>query len=332
MPIGGPGGPGIKKEGGQTIENSMVSAATYEQLLSVWTELNKQLDFLQATEYKTLVSRLRNVFTCFGKSPFECDSSVKNIFENDKLRRELKNAGISEEFLLHTVRMGAIKGVQAQIERNPDQPVELHPDGTMFRLIIEQIEGGRLTDPKEKRERLALLIRQIANTPTLDGYSWANQELKTLEEKKKTAQKGKLEESKQQIEREKLSALGRIKAGMRAEGFRLSKEDANLLRQDFATKLILWKAVLESGVGAVLSSFLYEYGNLELTPEIFAKFKSFYENNAEIRDLRLGRADLPLEIIDPNSGWFAVLLINKKTKLREFVSSAYSNINSWFEL
>lgn len=331
MPIGRlPGG--TRKEDTKTPENSMANLATYEQLLSAWEEINEGLDPAQISQHGTLAFYLKNIYSCFTRPPFECDSGVKSIFENTKLREGLKGAGIAEEFLLHTVRMGAIKGIQTRLERTPGQPVELYSDGTMSRLMSQEIESGRLESAEAERERLVRIIRRLETTPTLDGYSWANQGLKVLEEEKKNAQNGKLEADKQQTEKNKLVALDRIKKQMSEPDFRLTPEDATLLRQDFANKLVLWKAVLESGVGAELNYFLEEYGDSDLTPEIFAKFKSFYETNTKIQAMRSGRPDLPLEIIDPESGWFSVLIVNKQTKLREFIRSAYGNMNSWFLL
>jgi hypothetical protein len=334
MTMEGLGKPEIKNNNdSRNIENSLGKAATYEQLLSSWEELIKRLDAAQVAKFGTLAYYLNGTYSCFKKAPFECDSAVKYIFNNVKLREELKEAGILEEFMLHTVRVGSIKGILARIEKHPGEPVELFPDGTVSRQIFEEVESDRLPDEEAERKRLFLKILELKNSPpTLDGYSWANRELETLQKQENDDLKQKMEESKLQNEREKLMALGRIKEHMHEQNFHLSEEDAKLLHEDFANKLILWKAVLENKVGNVLTPFLEEYGDLELTPEIYTKFKDYYENNNELHGIRSGRSNLPLEIIDPNSAWFSVLIINKKTKLREFIRSAYNNINSWFEL
>lgn len=142
---------------------------------------------------------------------------------------------------------------------------------------------------------------------------------------------------KPNIEAEKEAAIQRIKEGMHNPDFRLSPADTALLKQDFVEKLRFWKAFLEdSRVREKLGDFIMQNRNQEITPEFFEEFIKKLQNEPDIWARYSGEgydsSKLPLEIINPNSGWFAVLIINKKTKFEEFRTAIHGNMNSWFEL
>ena len=118
---------------------------------------------------------------------------------------------------------------------------------------------------------------------------------------------------------------------MREPGFRFPTADATLLRSNFERKLSLWKAILESGVGRALDGFIQIHGDEEITAKIFEQFKTVCDTDPAVKKA-LFHHSLPIEIVNPDSGWFSVLIINNNTTLRKFFSSAYCNMNSWFQL
>lgn len=319
------------------IEQAMRRAATYEELLTCWSALNTELTQRKAAgEIMGEAERtLNHMFTSISKPPYECDSAAKRLFEEPELRQRLVEMNIPEEFVLHTVRVGALKGALTNVERTPSQSVALYGDASMQRVTENKISSERLEDPEDERKRLVDMIRRIQSESTLDGYSWANDQLRLLGEAKKATQAGAEQRKREETARNKESAIARIQQSMHEPNFHVSREDAELLRPDFALKLARWKFFLESSTGQKIADFCRKYGDEEITVDLFTRLKADCDADLDVQELRSGkehRPSLPLEIINPNSGWYAVLLINKKTKLRDFTSAAHGNMNSWFVL
>ncbi|HLD31251.1 MAG TPA: hypothetical protein VJB41_03620 [Patescibacteria group bacterium] len=317
-------------------ENPIEKAGSYEELIVCWERIINSLDPEQVKKWGTIDSCLKIMYDCFCKPGYGCDSAAKQIFDQEGYSERLEQLGIPEEFLLHTVRVGALKGMLYRVEKSPKNPVDLPYDGTSSRLARQRLNEGVLEDPEAEIKRLIGMFGQSLAVPNLDGYSWANGRLEELDKQRRErdAEKGKREE--QEKEQAKKAAIERIKLSMHEKNFRVDSADAELLKEDFKGKLRLWKSFLESHEGRELDEFIKEHGEEKITQELFTELREVCENNTKIKDeWFLGRKDspvLPLEIIDPSSGWFGVLIINKQTRLKDFISSAYSNMDAWFVL
>ncbi len=318
-----------------TIEQ-MASANTYEQLLDCWAGLVGTLDKDLVENWGTLEFNIKNLYSTFSKPPFACDGIAKNIFENEDLLSKAAEMKIPKEFLLQTVRVGAVKDLQSRIEKSSKEPVRLYPDGTVSRVFREEVELGKLENQDEEIKRLRNLLSKVMDTPNMDGFTWANNEIKEISDTKRKEQAGAVEERNIQNEKSKEDAIRNIGEQMHTPEYHLSKAQADLLREDFANKLHLWKGILENSesgeLRAYLDSFLEKDEDTELTPEFFENFKRFYQAYLDSHPNISGRSTLPLEIIDPSSGWFSAVLINKQTNLRNFVTSIYGNMGQWFQL
>lgn len=234
---------------------------------------------------------------------------------------------IPKDFILHSVRIGAVKGMLFELEQRPQNPVELHSDGTVIREKTGEIYDGAL-DANVEVIRLRKIAFDVLQSQNIDGLTWANEQFKNLDKVKKL----KIAEEKQRITQDifekKERILEDVQLHMRDESFRFTPEQIESLKNDFYNKLTQWKAILEGGFGLVAQNFISEHGDKEITSDIFLKFKRLYETSLTGNE----RRRLPLEIIDPTSGCFSVCILNKVTTLREFTSAAYSNMNSWFVL
>lgn len=309
-------------------EQSMRSAKTYDQIVACWQEIMNRLDSEEQTmKYSEIIPLLRMLYSCFSRPPYECDSAAKEIFDDEKIQSELKDLQISEQFILNTVRIGALKGLLFRIESNPHTPVSLPYDGTIVRGIHTEVEDEELSEPQDEIKRLKSIIFRISEQPNLDGYSWANAKLDALKEQERMASMTTNAEAEKRRAEEKIQALERIKKNMHSENFHPDSADADLLRGDFKSKLRYWKAYLESSSGRKVDTLLLEHGNEQITPDLFERL--FKEND----ELFPEKDRMPsLELLDPNSGWFSVLIINKKTTFGEFRKAVYSNMDGWFQL
>ncbi len=318
----------------RTPETSTVAAGTYEGLLLTWEELKTRINQLpkEDLEKSNSIGQLLNLaYKCFCRPPYECDSAVKRIFEEEGLLQKLEQLEIPPEFLLQCVRVGAIKSILSRVESSPQEPVVLNSDGTQARIMSDRIKKGREADSAAEEKRLANLVYEALYEPSLDGYSWANQKLRGAKEAKAREEKLNLDSKKDQEQVAKLKAVDRLKNGLGQKDFKPEKTDAALLREDFQTKLMLWKAFFESNESnRAIYPFIEKHGKEEITPELFQQFQETFLQDPRLQESWSKR--LPLEIINPNSGWFYVLVANKKTNLREFYGAACSNMNRWFEL
>lgn len=305
------------------LENLLRRAATFDGLQTCWEVVRRSFDtprFLQNGEVRDL---LKLVADCFSKPPYECDSGVKKIWEGPELRAQLKELGVPEEFLLHTVRVGALKGALARAEAAPDRAVPLPADGTVMYEIVKVL-GNRLSDPAAENSRLLSIIRDVLAQPTLDGYSWANAELDKLTKARVAGDASKVEAARAALEVKKEQAIGAIYTNMRQPGFRLQSEQVSLLRDDFERHLTRWRGFIQ-GRGAKQAQALFmQKGNQVIDRGLFQEFRSSCASLVE--------ADFPWDIMNPDSGWFAVLLINNATTVSNFISDLNGNMNSWFRL
>lgn len=316
------------------LREAMAKAATYEELLACWMNVKVYIDTLpDAMKQTGMAKNLDLVIRCFMKPPYACDSGVKFIFEDNSA--ELEKSGVPKEFLLQTVRVGAIKSMLSDVERYPHQFVSVQFDGTASHFISKEVKDGRVDDPEEERQRLIELLNSALHTPNIDGMGWANREFAILDEQKKQTTAAEKKENAEQLLRDKEAAIERIQARMHEPGFHLQLSDAKLLRRDFEDKLIAWKAFFESSSGSKLNTFFQQNRNRQFTPDFFAEFVEACESVPEIKRDFFDESPyqhLPVEIINPESGWFAVLIINKQDTFGKFLSSAVSNMNSWLVL
>lgn len=307
---------------------AMAKAGTYEELLACWINVKSYIDTLPDTikQHGSMAKNLDLAFRCFSEPPYACDSGVKFIFEDNSA--ELEKSGIPKEFLLQTVRVGAIKSMLCDVERSPQRFVSLHSDGTTSRLISEQVRNGRLNDPEEERKRLLDLLNEALRTPNIDGLGWANRHFAILDKEKKEAGAAQKRREEEELKMSKEAAIERIKVRMFEPEFHLELKDTKLLRSDFQYKLMAWKGFFESG-GRKLDTFFQDNRDRTFSKEFFAEFMSACHAVPEIEE---NLESLPVDIINPDSGWFAVLIINKQDTFGKFLGSACSNMNSWFVL
>ncbi len=312
----------------ESIEQLMRAASTYEELITCWDDIKNRIEALPDNEKESgsLASALLFLHRTFSEPPHECDTWAKEIFENEQLRTALREFHIPEEFLLHTVRIGALKGMLQRVGEKPGLPVELPYDGTMVRKIDEEVDSGKLEDPNAENERLESIIRNIQYHPNLDGYSWANQQLTVLQKERDAGALAAKERSRQHMEARVEEALQRVAKDMRTENFHFRSEDAELLKHSIASKLVRWKGFLEGREGGPLAQFMLDHGEEQITSELYRQIIT----NVETLFPKGNKP--PLEMIDPDSGWFAVLIINKTTTLGSFRQAAHSNMNGWFKL
>ena len=327
----------------QELKTQMMAAATYEELAACWESLAAEQNFgdeitsrgLKSTPEESVMSQLQNTRLIFTRSPYACDSAIKTIFEDQHMSSVLERMGIPQEFLLQTVRIGAIKSLLVDAERARHRPVTLFADGTMTREISAAMYSGKLDDPEKEQERLKQIVLQTLASPTLDGISWANTHLANIQKEKKEAQQKEKQEQELKKELAKTDLVARIQQNMRVPGFRLDVEQKNMLRDNFAGRLAFWKSFLENSVGRnAADNFFKEHANDEITVETFTMFKDMLSKDAGVAenyndDERLGRA---LEILNPESGWFYVLIANKKRTWGEFKEASHSNFDQNFEV
>lgn len=306
------------------LEGLLSRAASFEGLQRCWAVIQRNLDTERFRAAGEVTDVLKFVAGCFTKPPYACDAGVKQIWAKAELRAQLKGLGIPEEFLLHTVRVGALKEVLASVEVSPHQAVRLPVDGTVMRGTSEVIENGRLDNPAEEIKRLITLLRRVQSEPTLDGYSWANNELNSLAEVRAAARASAVTAEHLVIEQSKQSAIARIYTRMHELNFRLQPADAALLRQDFSARLTQWRAFIQTDGRAAADSFRDKHGSEEITPTLFREFRTTCEQQAP--------DDFQWNIMNPDSGWFAVLIINRATTVSKFISNLHNNMNQWFEL
>ncbi|MBU0577759.1 hypothetical protein KJ742_00885 [Patescibacteria group bacterium] len=281
------------------LRQSMKEAGTYDELSSCWQHLADEVDLKADTQYGSFLYWLELAHRCFTKAQHPaCDSGVKGVFESEEYLSKLDKMGIPREFLLQSVRVGAL----------------------MNQLYF--IQGDNRHNP-------------VQNFVDADGYSWADGQLIVLSRDKEAARgeqaaaEAAAARTREKVKKE--TTIADIQLHMREPDFSLTRDQADLLRSDFKGKLRYWKAFCDACMSSdTVRPFVFgEYADEEITPEIFAAFREAYEGDPHLAD----RYDkLPLEIIDPESGWFYVLIKNKKTTMSRFLSAAVSNMNSWFEL
>jgi len=151
-------------------EVSMANAATYEQLIACWGTLMTRLNSSappETTQRDPLKQCLGRAYQCFRGERFACDTAVKDIFSKDDFLKQLSELGIPENFLLQTVRVGALKSALKETEDAPHSHVILVPDGR----VKEGFPPGETN---------------------LDGFSWANEQLRLLGVQKKEAAKNQI--------------------------------------------------------------------------------------------------------------------------------------------
>ena len=321
------------------LKNSMLQAATYEQLFACWAELKIYLDASHSDGVKQWGSVIQNldvVYRCFQPNGrYACDTPVKAIFDTEEKLQELEMLGIPQEFLLQTVRVGAIKSMLLGVESAPHESLKLYSDGTFARETTAKIEADKLEDPEKERQRLIELLEDSLRNVNIDGFTWANEKLRELALQKQEATKAAKFAEEERVKREKESVIENIQARMHEPNFCLESPDSKLLKRDFQDKLIAWKGFFESSAGRKMNTFFQEHRETEFTSEFFAEFVQACEAVPEVRKAYFGGSahhPLPIEIINPDSGWFAVLIINKQKTFGQFLGSACSNMNSWFVL
>ncbi len=294
------------------LRSKMLEAGRYEELLSSWKQLAQEADFesvpagLPTEEGRDLRYWLNYAYGCFSKQNAACDSAVKQIWQNQKFLAELDAMNIPREFLLQTVRVGALK----------DQ--------------MEIISG------EGKHRAVELYV-------DLNGYSWANGELIKLQTEKTEQKKIEKEIAKQREAAKKEQAIAEIGREMNTQDFSMTTEQKKLLRHDFELNCKLWKALNESSAWAnslkrntKLSQFFLENGQRELTPEITREFQVLCEEDKDI-SRAFGSWEgqgtrLKFQMLNPESGWFYVAKKNKVTTLKGFLRACTNNMDSWMEL
>lgn len=304
----------------ESLRSAMLQAGDMEKIRECWHSLSKELnfdgkwiepEFIQKEGFSVEQERtdlkyfLNQIFNLIQRPNCACDSFVKAIFENDLLLSELDEAGIPCEFLLQTVRVTALT---AQ---------------------LQSISGDSKHLP-------------VDNYVDINGYSWANEELSKLPHARKREEHGAKREEKGgkeleavQLQARKDAVIAGIVRRMQEPSFEFTEEEKKLLREDFAYKLRAWKAFFESSEfiasKALDDFFLKKFPNEEISVELFKKFKEICEND---KCLMRRNEYLPriLDIMNPESGWFSVLLINKSMKLINFKRSVCNNMCDWFKL
>jgi hypothetical protein len=273
------------------LRERMAKGASYEELLGLWNQLGEHVD-LKAEN--PLSKELELVYRCLQKGA--CDSGVRNIFRQPTLLNELEALGIPREFLLQCVMVGA---------------------------LVDQLNLLKRGDFKTNRVEPQKLWLEV------NGWDWANEELQKLGQ---AAQKREANEAEEKTMRERVkkeAVVAELQANLKNNDFRMSPEQKKLLRDDFRTKLIRWKAFCDRHLGdKEIEDFrLSPRGSEPITPEVFAEFSAICKRNPKIK-----LENFPLEIINPDSGWFYVLVRNNVNSINKFLQGAVSNMNNWFEL
>ncbi len=306
------------------LESLLLRAGTFEGLQSCWSIVLSSLETPAFQQTGEVTHWLKLVGNSFSKPPHECDTGVKQIWAQPELRVQLKDLGVPEEFLLHTVRVGALKGALTSIEKSPHEPVRLYSDGTVGRDTDQIIDHEQFSDPAAERGRLIKMIHRQQSEPTLDGYSWANAQLGVLAEAKVTAKATEVAANRVAAEARKTQTIALIYGNMRDPDFHLQPADAALLRGEFASRLTRWRGFIQGDGSKVVREFITEHSDAAITPELFSTFRTRCADQAG--------ENFPWDIMNPASGWFAVLIINRATTLSTFISNLHNNMNSWFKL
>lgn len=297
----------------EDLTQQMHAAGTYEELMSCWDDLSDVAHFDSYDDHMALndipegehlLTYLRKMYQCFSGS-YECDTFCKMIW-NEGLLHELDKMGIPRLFLLQTVRMGAIMGVKQTIERGPHVPMQLlYPYG-------------------ERKHDLS------------GGFQWANDQMREIQvQKQKDADSNReLEDVRHQSQID--AAIQDVAIHMRDPGYSMPEDQKRLLRDSFKMKLIGWKAFSDAYLSndAIAPFWSGEFADKEITPESYESFVDACESDDEIREdlLEDEFRKAMFEMVNPDSGWFYALIKNGKTTWRQFLSSAVSNMNHWFEL
>jgi len=305
----------IKKQGtpeiSPALKSKMLAAGSYEELLKCWKQLAEEFDLKPLPKWGTTEDKDRNLrywltfaHQCFSQPNCACDTAIKQIWEN-KLS-ELTGTGIPKEFLLQTVRVGALQ---------------------------DQLNG---ISSKERH-------KAMMNTVDVNGYTWANQELLKLENEKKEQVKVQKEFEAKQLEVKKEQTIGEIGRDMKDPNFNLTDEQKKLLRRDFQGACALWKAFYGGAnwtrareKNKNFDDFLNASLDQKLSSEIALEFKRLCEEDEDISEDLKGYESfdnrLKFEMLNPESGWFYVAKMNNSTTLRQFLNNCASNMDSWMQL
>jgi hypothetical protein len=273
----------------------MQKGAGYEELLQMWAQLSEQLDF------KSGSSQLYKVLDTVHQSLKQgaCDSSVKEIFATPAYLEELQRLSIPKEFLLQCVMVGALVSQ------------------------LDILKSGNYKTGKIEPQTLWL---------ETNGWDWANTKLREIKqqadkEQASRAEESNIEETVQNVKKDTL--IAELKANLENPKFKMTQQQNDLIRYDFRDKLIKWKAFCDKNMSEkeIKELRLGEQGDKKITQDIYVKFIEICKRIPRIKE-----KDIPFEIINPNSGWFYVLVKNNANSINGFLQKAVSNMFDWFQL
>lgn len=222
-----------------------------------------------------------------------CDTYVKDIFENPGLLEELEALGIPKEFLLQCVMVGA---------------------------LVDQLNLMSYQNQNIEPQTLWL---------ETNGWSWANEELKKCLQDRKGKDTRKAEETLMKGKVQKEAVIAQLQANLNNPDFEMTREQKDLLKEDFRSKLIQWKAFCDQYMSEkeINELRLSSEGGQPITPNIYARFVEICKNLPRMR-----AEGFPFEIMNPDSGWFHVVAKNNVNSINSFLQAAVSNMNNWFVL
>lgn len=330
---------GLKKiEITEALKAQMLAAGTAEKLTACWQNLYQEANLEKHPGYAGTINSpdalailLRQTHQCFvGSDRFACDIPVKRLWEIEAAMTELDQSGIPREFLLQTVRVGALKELLASMSGpGRHDPHNLHTDGTINRQKREATDRGEHVGYAGNDHA------DPAGSLNLDGYAWANRELGKIKSEKIAAAQAANELAAQQLATRKATTIQEMATNMRTPGYELTQEQKDMLHHHFRSKLWFLKAIFEQAEGRhVLNKFRKENGNKTLDQALFEELSnSLSSENAFSKYAdRLSGSDGALQILNPQSGWHYVILKNGVTTFNDFYLRVCSNMGDSFDL
>lgn len=293
----------------------MRAAGTFEELSDCWDQLDV---FLTSEDITSLDNHILLLHLSLASDSFRhnknCEIGIKRMHRKEMMDL-LEQLGISPEFLYQSIRVNALRRAEFRIsDKDKHKSVALLRDQTLLKAA------------QNNQKPLPAV--------NLEGYAWADQELSKLEEIR-ASESQKFQQFTDILEGvQKDFLLAHLGQHMYEENFILKPAQLNLLARHWHNWLSYWQDCFKNAdlrPQSPFEIFFKLYGERSISPELFDRLKLAF-NSTISEGIHLYNNALPLDIINPNSGWFFVCIKNLKAPItfNKFKQAVLGDMADWY--